>query len=485
MTTRSRENARKYTRGGPLWKYLAKERGLSEDQLEFLAGTGNNITKRAALHAKLDPAVRRAIGSNLRDFTQVFEAATGKPRFLQGGVYGITALMNLPGITSPVVVKFTEKPTVSVCKGAIGAMVCRNVHRKDLHKYQWTANIDSSRERDIYMFLSDVEAVGASPHFLHTYLGQSVTLKQEASIQKVALWLGADKRKVSKYGSKSTTTLGVNVLEYGGITMPAIIKHVIAKESTDTGVQMVKSALTQIMQALTVMVSVGNVHHNDLHTENIMGSVTNATHLYYHVVSMSSQAGKVLSNRLFRVPTFGMLWRIIDFGLATSTTLFGPQDHGIMARCAYGGPMWDGAVGSRGVFKDLPLELFDAARVLSSLQSDASYLPRTMKDKVRAMIEAIADKAISIGKKHHDTIAIRKLHTLDELEPDDVSTARDVSQIQDDIKRLTKGSADHGLMAHLFMHIASGCGYEITASDSAAKQMTAENTFEFSVVVSQ
>jgi hypothetical protein len=51
--------------------------------------------------------------------------------------------------------------------------------------------------------------------------------------------------------------------------------------------------------------------HNDLHTNNVMWCGTGDTHLYYHV------KGAVGGDRYYRVPTYGRVMKIIDFGRAT------------------------------------------------------------------------------------------------------------------------------------------------------------------------
>jgi hypothetical protein len=62
----------------------------------------------------------------------------------------------------------------------------------------------------------------------------------------------------------------------------------------------------QIIAALSCVQTVLGFTHNDLHTNNILWSETNDEFLYY-----SNRSGSV-----FRVPTFGKVFRIIDFGRA-------------------------------------------------------------------------------------------------------------------------------------------------------------------------
>jgi len=65
----------------------------------------------------------------------------------------------------------------------------------------------------------------------------------------------------------------------------------------------------QVLAALSVAQSVLGFTHNDLHTNNIVWTETSEEFLYY-----TKRSGEV-----FKVPTFGKLFRIIDFGRAIFT----------------------------------------------------------------------------------------------------------------------------------------------------------------------
>ena len=67
--------------------------------------------------------------------------------------------------------------------------------------------------------------------------------------------------------------------------------------------------LFQVIAALSVAQALLGLTHNDLHTNNIVWTETKEEYLWYR-----SRAGAV-----FRVPTFGKLFRIIDFGRAIFT----------------------------------------------------------------------------------------------------------------------------------------------------------------------
>lgn len=67
--------------------------------------------------------------------------------------------------------------------------------------------------------------------------------------------------------------------------------------------------LFQIISALSCIQTLLGFTHNDLHTNNIVWSSTTAEYLYY----------KNNSGSFFKVPTFGKIFRIIDFGRAIFT----------------------------------------------------------------------------------------------------------------------------------------------------------------------
>lgn len=65
----------------------------------------------------------------------------------------------------------------------------------------------------------------------------------------------------------------------------------------------------QILAALSCVQTILGLTHNDLHTNNIVWSATEEPYLYY----------STRSNSVFKVPTFGKIFKIIDFGRAIFT----------------------------------------------------------------------------------------------------------------------------------------------------------------------
>jgi hypothetical protein len=82
----------------------------------------------------------------------------------------------------------------------------------------------------------------------------------------------------------------------------------------------------QVVAALTVAQQHFDLIHNDLHTNNIVWTGTGETHLYYKI------HGAAGGDRIYKVPTYGRLFKIIDFGRATFRV---PQEKGLGS-----GPTW-------------------------------------------------------------------------------------------------------------------------------------------------
>lgn len=102
-------------------------------------------------------------------------------------------------------------------------------------------------------------------------------------------------------------------------TIPKFPVHVICMEACDftfddlimednMTVEEWYSSLMQIIMTLLVYQKAYNFTHNDLHTRNIMFNHTDTKFVYY-----------VYNNNTYRVPTFGKIFKIIDFGRSIYT----------------------------------------------------------------------------------------------------------------------------------------------------------------------
>lgn len=76
-------------------------------------------------------------------------------------------------------------------------------------------------------------------------------------------------------------------------------------ETDEITIEELESALFQIIVTLHVYQKKFSFTHNDLHTNNVMYTTTDKEFLYY-----------TYNNRIYKVPTFGKIYKIIDFGRA-------------------------------------------------------------------------------------------------------------------------------------------------------------------------
>lgn len=107
----------------------------------------------------------------------------------------------------------------------------------------------------------------------------------------------------------------LTVLERCDGTLDDLMEDEVADDATpdmrETKEQRWTAWMFQVIAGLAVAQQTYDFVHNDLHTNNVMWCGTGETHLYYHVT------GAVGGDRFYRVPTFGRIMKIIDFGRAT------------------------------------------------------------------------------------------------------------------------------------------------------------------------
>jgi hypothetical protein len=463
-----------------LTKYMQARTGLDRYQLTHLAKTGAELTRRRAGQREEDAIVQRNFPARVHTFQDIFKRATSV-KFLSNGVAGVTFLVQYPAMAAPVVVKFAETPKTGGCHGKL---LCTVLDGQRLGRYAWTGVLSTDRERKLSAVFSDIESERDSPHFLHTFTTASLAIDKPCSLKEIALWAGAPAAKVARFkGANRMHSMSVNVLEFGGMPFADILKSVIPKLRDDDAVNVLRGFLAQVMQALAVMGSAWDLRHNDCHTENVLGALTSSPYLHYEVV-MHGKPGvhtrahdrDVVTNLYFRVPTYGVLYRIIDFGHTTSCEEFGKDDHGLMARTASGGPMWRSAV-EHPVIRQMPVEVFDLARVLDLTYDEVSRCGKQARATIRKDILGIAKAAIEFGKKVPDSIPIKDVQRFREIPDDTFSGAAKQQRLQKEAAKLNRAMADHGCMLNLFVRTAAGFGFGVKSG--ADDFFRASNAYTF------
>jgi hypothetical protein len=87
--------------------------------------------------------------------------------------------------------------------------------------------------------------------------------------------------------------------------------------------------LFQVVAALAAAQQHYDFVHNDLHTNNVMWCGTGETHMFYHI------QGAAGGDRYYRVPTYGRIMKIIDFGRATFRPTAASTDNRLWIPDAY------------------------------------------------------------------------------------------------------------------------------------------------------
>jgi hypothetical protein len=145
-------------------------------------------------------------------------------------------------------------------------------------------------------------------------------------------------------------------------------EDVVTEDMRETKEERWTSWIFQVIAGLAAAQQHFDLIHNDLHTNNVMWCGTGETHLYYHVT------GAPGGDRFYRVPTYGRIMKIIDFGRATFRPVVPPgEDHRLWIPDAYapGGDAWGqyncGQYFEQGKPKVLPNKSFDLCRFAVSV----------------------------------------------------------------------------------------------------------------------
>jgi hypothetical protein len=161
----------------------------------------------------------------------------------------------------------------------------------------------------------------------------------------------------------------LTVLERCDGTMDDLMEEEISDESAaNPDMQESKESrwtawMFQVVAGLTTAQQIYDFVHNDLHTNNVMWSGTGETHLYYHIT------GAPGGDRYYRVPTYGRIMKIIDFGRATFRPAAAATANRLWLPDAYapdadaGGQYNCGAYHRAGEPKVLPNKSFDLCRL--------------------------------------------------------------------------------------------------------------------------
>ena len=118
-----------------------------------------------------------------------------------------------------------------------------------------------------------------------------------------------DEFATNTYAEFTNYPVQISLLEYAEGTMDMLLDEEEPDYSAEKDARW-KAWLFQIIAALNIAQYYFGFVHNDLHTSNVMWSTTNEPYLYYKLIN-----GENI--KYLRVPTFGRIMKIIDFGRAS------------------------------------------------------------------------------------------------------------------------------------------------------------------------
>lgn len=142
--------------------------------------------------------------------------------------------------------------------------------------------------------------------------------------------------------------------------------------------------LFQICFGLSIAQKEFDFYHNDLHTGNIMYKNTTSTHIYYQV-----------NNIFYRIPTFGKIMKIIDFGRAIFTIKNKTYFSDVFE---YDGEAYGQYTYPEKDFnkkKVVPNKSFDLSRLATTLLDDIPNINSkntNMKDLQKILLKWVTDK---------------------------------------------------------------------------------------------
>jgi hypothetical protein len=149
----------------------------------------------------------------------------------------------------------------------------------------------------------------------------------------------------------------------------------------------------QVIAGLVTAQQLYDFVHNDLHTNNVMWVGTGETHMYYHLTGVAG------GDRYYRVPTYGRIMKIIDFGRATFRPKSASTDNSIWFPDAFspeavaGGQYNCGPYFEKSRPKVSPNRSFDLCRlavaILDTLwwQEPTAKEPRKVMTKERGRVQ--------------------------------------------------------------------------------------------------
>jgi hypothetical protein len=413
----------------------------------------------------------------------------GRTQWVGRGQFGETLMVQWKGVPVPMIMKLMgQRPPL----GCLPATALTPPHTlcKDIlpgsSTFDWAPPFLPAWEQANYEVLSGLSVdLGATPNLPFVYFAGVVKLPPKQAVSLVDLirdprnHVGNTSRmKSPPRGSNALVpqrSLAIVLMEYVGQNLDPVTRDLLSRVAMrPVAIQMIRSVLCQVLHGLLTMRVVG-MRHNDLHSNNVMGMPTPATHLLYILDDVPPSGKGDNTVRVFRVPTLGMVWRIIDFGgsstvEASGSTGVGPYQfgHGLMARFFYAGPTHPDVQDSR--VKAAPLETFDIFRLASTLIAP-SRTGRTPGEALltRMVTTAKAMAGLTPARRAY-AMSVGKVGTMRLPPVTMLASAQATDRVLQEVVALSRASEDTGILWDLFQWLAEDSGYSVPA-DRVSQQV--------------
>ena len=423
---------------------------------------------------------------------QLFQnlTVTQPAELIGAGQFGAALLVRWPGIPYPMVVKIMGERPVGHCwpetRDFQGGMVCGTMdHRRVMNGwYVWAPGYTPSHERFNYQILTDLlvhrAATGPVPYVFFTGTFQ-VPQGQEQSLvdlltdprHRVHIPAGSSMHKTISTAHVKQRQVSVVVMEYAGVRLENVLSRCVAMQSVKLADLVFRSVVCQVLQGLLALQTLG-MRHNDLHVQNVSGAPTQAKAFLYVVSVVDGHGAIVQGPRAFRVPSLGMVWRIIDYGGASvdnSGGLLGrPADsaHGLEARFYASGP-WHPVVQLPRA-KPTPLEAYDIVRLVTTMVlKEGPHLPAAAKHMHRLGSE-LCTAATALGKapsRRGFTMSLSAVAAMSRVTPEKVRTPKAVVKVLQEVWALQRASSNTLLLWELFLELCATSGFEVTGTPAS------------------
>lgn len=170
-------------------------------------------------------------------------------------------------------------------------------------------------------------------------------------------------------------------MELCHLSLKQFVNKDLGKMPADTQVKVVNICLLQLVHALACARRFYNFRHNDSHGDNAMMTFITSGSYDYKV-----------EDKYYRIPNYGMCWKFIDFGYASSD-IFGSSDVRDLYTHAYTIPYGFDIMTDYADVKNMSLDFYDVMRLLVSVT-----FPRPCQRWLDRVYDAIRDISIRSGK---------------------------------------------------------------------------------------